>query len=48
MKKALFIMTGLCILAIVVMPAQAFSMKSLSIHVAQNGDAQVSVRTRPL
>ncbi|MCK9630225.1 MAG: hypothetical protein M0R30_01170 [Methanoregula sp.] len=44
MKKRLFIMTGLCILAFVVMPAQAFSMKSLSINVAENGDAQVDVR----
>lgn len=44
MKKAIFIITGLCLIASVVIPAQAFSMRSLSINIAQNGDAQVDVR----
>jgi hypothetical protein len=43
MKKIFIIITGLCLMALVVMPAQAFTMKSLSISIAGNGEGQVDM-----
>jgi hypothetical protein len=43
MKKLFLIIAGLIVIACTVMPASAFTMKSLSITVAGNGDAQVDM-----
>jgi hypothetical protein len=43
MKKLFLVIAGLIVLACAVMPASAFTMKSLSITVAGNGDAQVDI-----
>ena len=43
MKKIYLVLTGLLILSCAVMPASAFTMKSLTITVAGNGDAQVDM-----
>lgn len=43
--KRLFILTaGLLLMALAVMPVQAFTMNSLSIDLANNGDAQIAMR----
>ncbi len=43
MKKIYLIIGCLCILALSVMPAQAFTMKTLTITLAQNGDAEIDM-----
>lgn len=43
MKKIFLAIAGLIIMACAVMPASAFTMKSLAITVAGNGDAQVDM-----
>ena len=43
MKKILILATCLCLMALMVMPAQAFTMNSLSINLDQAGDAQIDV-----
>jgi hypothetical protein len=43
MKPILIAITGLLLMACAVMPASAFTMKSLSITVAGNGDARVDM-----
>jgi hypothetical protein len=43
MKKIFLVITGLIVMACAVMPASAFTMKSLSITVSGNGDAQVDM-----
>jgi len=43
MKNVYLVIVGLIVLACAVMPASAFTMKSLSITVAGNGDAQVDM-----
>jgi hypothetical protein len=43
MKRIYLVLAGLVILACAVMPASAFTMNSLSITVAGNGDAQVDM-----
>jgi len=43
MKPILIVITGLILVACAVMPASAFTMKSLSITVAGNGDARVDM-----
>jgi hypothetical protein len=44
MKYALFVIAGFFILASLVMPASAFTMKSLDITVGQNGDAIIDAQ----
>ena len=44
MKKQYLIFGCLCILAFFVMPAQAFSMKTLTITLAEQGDAQIDMQ----
>lgn len=44
MKYTVFILAGIFILACMAMPAQAFTMKSLDIAVAQNGDATINAQ----
>jgi len=44
MRYTLFALVGLFILACLVMPASAFTMKSLDIMVAQNGDATINAQ----
>jgi hypothetical protein len=44
MKNVILLAMGLCLMALMVMPVQAFTMNSLSITIARNGDAQVDVR----
>jgi len=44
MKKIYLIIGCLCILALSVMPAQAFTMKTLTITLAQNGDAKIDMQ----
>ncbi|WP_321504191.1 hypothetical protein [uncultured Methanoregula sp.] len=43
MKNIYLVFTGLILLAYAVMPASAFTMKSLSITIAGNGDADVDI-----
>ena len=43
MKTIFLVIAGLMVMACAVMPASAFTMKSLSITVAGNGDAQVDL-----
>lgn len=44
MKNLYFIFGCLCLLAFAVMPAQAFTMKALTINLAENGDAQIDMQ----
>jgi hypothetical protein len=44
MKKVYLALTGLMLMAVAVMPASAFTMNSLSITLAGNGDAQVDLK----
>jgi hypothetical protein len=44
MKKIYLALAGLLLMAVVVMPASAFTLDSLSITVAGNGDAQVDMK----
>ena len=43
MKKICILIGGLCLLAFAVMPVQAFTVRSLTMTVAPNGDAQVDI-----
>jgi len=43
MKKLCILIGGLCLLAFAVMPVQAFTVKSLTMTIAPNGDAQVDI-----
>jgi hypothetical protein len=43
MKKMHFAIISLCILAVVIMPVQAFTAKSLTITLAPDGDARVDL-----
>jgi hypothetical protein len=43
MKKIILVIAGLILLACAVMPASAFTMNSLSITIAGNGDARVDM-----
>jgi preprotein translocase subunit SecF len=43
MKKIFIIITSLCLMACAVMPASAFTMKSLNIAIEENGEAQVDM-----
>jgi hypothetical protein len=43
MKKIFIIITGLCLMACTVMPASAFTMKSLNISLVGNGEALVDI-----
>lgn len=42
MKKFVLLATGICLLALMVMPAQAFTMNSLSISLDPAGNAQIN------
>ncbi|MFA4878075.1 MAG: hypothetical protein WC586_11750 [Methanoregula sp.] len=44
MKRVYLIFGCLCLLALAVMPAQAFTAKSLSVTLAPNGDAQINMQ----
>ncbi|MHB8164353.1 MAG: hypothetical protein ACYDDV_08390 [Methanoregula sp.] len=44
MKKCYLIIGCLCMLAFLVMPAQAFTMKSLTITLAPNGNAEMDMQ----
>jgi hypothetical protein len=43
MKKMVILISSLLLLALAVMPAQAFTLKSVTIHLEQNGDAQIGM-----
>jgi hypothetical protein len=43
MKRIYLAVIGLVLMAIAVMPASAFTMKSLTLNIAENGDAQVEM-----
>ena len=43
MKKLCILIGGLCLLAFAVMPAQAFTVKSLTMTIIPDGDAQVDI-----
>lgn len=43
MKKLVLLATGICLMALTVMPAQAFTMNSLSINLDRAGNAQIDV-----
>lgn len=43
MKKICILIGGLCLLAFAVMPVQAFTVTSLTMTLAPNGDAQVDI-----
>ena len=43
MKRICILIGGLCLLAFAVMPVQAFTVKSLTMILAPNGDAQVDI-----
>jgi hypothetical protein len=43
MKKLILLATGFCLMALLVMPAQAFTMNSLSINLDQTGEAQIDM-----
>jgi hypothetical protein len=43
MKTVCILIGGLCLLAFAVMPVQAFTVKSLTMNIAPNGDAQVDI-----
>src|SRR5512136_411303 len=44
MKKLYILIGSLCLLAIAAMPVQAFTVKSLTMNIAPNGDAQFDIR----
>jgi hypothetical protein len=44
MKKICIVIGGLLLLAFFVMPAQAFTMKTLTITVAENGNAEIDMQ----
>ena len=44
MKKLFILIAGLLLMAVAVMPVQAFTMKSLTIDIAGNGDAQIAMQ----
>lgn len=44
MKKITLVIGCLCILAFLIMPAQAFTMKTLTITIAQNGNAEMDIQ----
>ncbi|WP_321504195.1 hypothetical protein [uncultured Methanoregula sp.] len=44
MKRVYLILACLCLLAFAVMPAQAFTAKSLTVTLAPNGDAQINMQ----
>jgi hypothetical protein len=44
MKKIVLLIAALGLMALAVMPAQAFTMQALTVTVAQNGDAQIDMR----
>ncbi|MDD4136600.1 MAG: hypothetical protein PHT99_01720 [Methanoregula sp.] len=44
MKKLCILTVGLMLMALAVMPVQAFTMKSLSINLEQNGDAEIAMQ----
>lgn len=44
MKTIYLIITGLCVMALSVMPVQAFTMKSLAINVDSGGNAQIDMQ----
>jgi hypothetical protein len=43
LKKLYLLIGGLCLLAFAVMPVQAFTVKSLTMTIAPDGDAQVDI-----
>lgn len=43
MKKAYFVLVTLCILAVAIIPVQAFTAKSLTISLSPDGDARVDM-----
>jgi hypothetical protein len=43
MKKILIVAVGICIMALAVMPVQAFTMKSLTISLDLSGDAEIAM-----
>jgi len=43
MKKFILLATGICLMALAVMPVQAFTMNSLSINLDNAGNAQIDV-----
>ena len=44
MKKIFIVLTGLMLMAMAVMPAQAFTMNSLTISLDKNGNAQIGMQ----
>ncbi len=44
MKKLYLLIGSLCLLALAAMPVQAFTVKSLTMNIAPNGDAQFDIR----
>jgi hypothetical protein len=44
MKKLYILIGGLCLIAFAAMPVQAFTVKSLTMNIAPNGDAQFDIR----
>jgi hypothetical protein len=44
MNKVLTVLISLCILFLLVVPAQAFTAKSLTITLAPNGDAEMNMQ----
>jgi hypothetical protein len=44
MKRVYLIIGCLCLLALTVMPAQAFTAKTLTVTLAPNGDAQINMQ----
>ena len=43
MRKFILLATGICLMALAVMPAQEFTMNSLSITLDNAGNAQIDV-----
>jgi hypothetical protein len=44
MKKLFILISGLCLLAFAATPVEAFTVKSLTMNIASNGDAQFDIR----
>jgi hypothetical protein len=44
MKRVYLLLASLCILAFIVMPAQAITVKSLTVALAPNGDAKINMQ----
>nr|WP_320161384.1 hypothetical protein [uncultured Methanoregula sp.] len=44
MKRVYLLLVCLCLLALAVMPAQAFTAKSLTVTLAPNGDARINMQ----